>query len=298
MNQQTDMPDIAAQRSSGSTAMLDWVGMRGIALPVRIDTQAVSARIDAGVSLDDGQTRGIHMSRLYLAVAELQREAVSPALLREVLKRFLNSHDGLSLRAYLELRGEWLIERPALISPLSGYKAYPLTLKAHLDPSGFHLELGLQLSYSSTCPCSAALARQLIQQRFADDFGERQPDFDTVHAWLGSSAGIIATPHSQRSEADIRVRLQADATSLPFIGLLDRAEAALGTAVQTAVKRADEQAFALANGQNLMFCEDAARRLHGALLSMPEVEGFHLHVTHAESLHAHDAVASASHNWR
>ncbi|NQD80204.1 GTP cyclohydrolase I FolE2 [Pseudomonas sp. CrR14] len=297
MNQQTDMPDIAAQRSSGSTAMLDWVGMCGIALPVRIDTQAVSARIDAGVSLDDGQTRGIHMSRLYLAVAELQREAVSPALLREVLERFLNSHDGLSLRAYLELRGEWLIERPALISPLSGYKAYPLTLKAHLAPSGFHLELGLQLSYSSTCPCSAALARQLIQQRFADDFGEQQPDFDTVHAWLASSAGIIATPHSQRSEADIRVRLQADATSLPFIGLLDRAEAALGTAVQTAVKRADEQAFALANGQNLMFCEDAARRLHGALLSMPEVEGFHLHVTHAESLHAHDAVASASHNW-
>lgn len=298
MNQQTDMPDIAAQRSSDSTAMLDWVGMRGIALPVRIDTQAVSARIDAGVSLDDGQTRGIHMSRLYLAVAELQREAVSPALLRQVLERFLNSHDGLSLRAYLELRGEWLIERPALISPLSGYKAYPLTLKAHLDPSGFHLELGLQLSYSSTCPCSAALARQLIQQRFADDFGEQQPDFDAVHAWLGSSAGIIATPHSQRSEADIRVRLQADAPSLPFIGLLDRAEAALGTAVQTAVKRADEQAFALANGQNLMFCEDAARRLHGALLSMPEVEGFHLHVTHAESLHAHDAVASASHNWR
>jgi GTP cyclohydrolase I len=35
--------------------------------------------------------------------------------------------------------------------------------------------------------------------------------------------------------------------------------------VQTAVKRADEQAFALANGQNLMFCEDAARRLHLAL---------------------------------
>ena len=36
-------------------------------------------------------------------------------------------------------------------------------------------------------------------------------------------------------------------------------EAALGTPVQTAVKREDEQAFARLNGRNLMFCEDAPR---------------------------------------
>ncbi len=61
--------------------------------------------------------------------------------------------------------------------------------------------------------------------------------------------------------------------------------------MQTAVKRADEQAFALANGQNLMFCEDAARRLHRALVPREEVSGFEVRVVHAESLHAHDAVA-------
>jgi GTP cyclohydrolase FolE2 len=36
----------------------------------------------------------------------------------------------------------------------------------------------------------------------------------------------------------------------------------LGTALQTAVTRTDEQAFALANRQNLMFYEDAAWHLH------------------------------------
>ncbi len=78
--------------------------------------------------------------------------------------------------------------------------------------------------------------------------------------------------------------------------LIDHAEAALGTAVQTAVKRADEQAFALANGQNLMFCEDAARRLHRALMQREELIGFDVRVVHAESLHAHDAVAVS--RWR
>lgn len=296
MNSSTTLPDIAAQRSAHPTSPLDWVGMRGIALPVRLGEQPINARIDAGVSLDDGQSRGIHMSRLYLALAALQGEPLSPALLRRVLEDFRDSHHGLSHCAYLALRGDWLISRPALISPLAGYKAYPLTLDARLDPAGFHLELGLQVAYSSTCPCSAALARQLIQQRFSDDFADRPLDFDALHAWLGST-GIVATPHSQRSDAHIRVRLPDETDALPFVTLLDGAEAALGTAVQTAVKRADEQAFALANGQNLMFCEDAARRLHQALLAMPDIAAFHIQVTHAESLHAHDAVARVSHGW-
>ena len=80
---------------------------------------------------------------------------------------------------------------------------------------------------------------------------------------------------------------------LPLSAIINDAEAALGTAVQTAVKRADEQAFALANGQNLMFCEDAARRLNLALRRSPGVSAFKLRVTHAESLHAHDAVAES-----
>jgi GTP cyclohydrolase I len=82
----------------------------------------------------------------------------------------------------------------------------------------------------------------------------------------------------------------------PLSVIINDAEAALGTAVQTAVKRADEQAFALANGQNLMFCEDAARRLNLALRRTPGISAFQLRVIHAESLHAHDAVAES--HWQ
>ena len=115
--------------------------------------------------------------------------------------------------------------------------------------------------------------------------------------WLGSTQGIVATPHSQRSTATLQLRLAPGCVELPVLELIDSAEQALGTPVQTAVKRADEQAFALANGQNLMFCEDAARRLHRALRQLPQASGFRLRVVHAESLHAHDAVAESSWNW-
>ncbi len=70
------LPDIARQTTTADLP-LDWVGMQGIALPVQIGGQRVAAEADAGVSLDDPQARGIHMSRLYLALAELEQGAAA-----------------------------------------------------------------------------------------------------------------------------------------------------------------------------------------------------------------------------
>ncbi|MCR8933948.1 MULTISPECIES: GTP cyclohydrolase FolE2 [unclassified Pseudomonas] len=284
------LPDIAAE-ALRENVPLEWVGMQGIALPIILQGKPLSAKADAGVSLDDGEARGIHMSRLYLALDALERNELSPSLLLQVLSQFLDSHEGLSNCAYLRLHTELLMKRPALISPLAGWKAYPVSVAATLNKKMFHVELKLELPYSSTCPCSAALARQMIQQQFIDDFANQTLQHADVLAWLGSSRGIVATPHSQRSTAQLHLHLDESIDELPLIAIINAAEAALGTAVQTAVKRADEQAFALANGQNLMFCEDAARRLNLALRRIPGVSAFHLRVVHAESLHAHDAVA-------
>ena len=285
------LPDIATQTSAQAQPALDFVGMQQIALPVQLAGTPLACRVDAGVSLDDASARGIHMSRLYLALQDLEQQPLTLPAVQQVLRQFLDSHTGLAQRAYLNLRGELLLKRPALISPLAGWKAYPVALNTRLDATGFHVELQLTLGYSSTCPCSAALARQLIQQRFIDDFAVKSLDHADILDWLGSSEGILATPHSQRSEARLQLRLDPTQQALPLLHWLDSAEAALGTALQTAVKRADEQAFALANGQNLMFCEDAARRLHQTLREQDGLLGFALEVVHAESLHAHDAVA-------
>ena len=294
------MPDIANDARPAAAGQLAWVGMGEIEAPVRLSLgdggpQAAAARVNAFVNLHRSDMRGIHMSRLYLHLdRHLAAEPLTPASLRRLLRDFLDSHADLSDRAMVELRFDALLRRKALISDNSGWKAYPVTLTATLDRNGFEIELGVQVAYSSTCPCSAALARQLIQEQFRADFPSGTAlEAEAVLRWLGSEQGIIATPHSQRSHADVRVRLAAGVATLPIVALIDRIEDALKTPVQTAVKREDEQAFARLNGQNLMFCEDAARRMQAALNDDDGLADFWLRASHFESLHAHDAVAVA-----
>ncbi|WP_418001867.1 GTP cyclohydrolase, FolE2/MptA family [Mycobacterium sp. PDNC021] len=143
---------------------------------------------------------------------------------------------------------------------------------------------------------SAALARQEIQEAFVRDFATEHPlDHTAVYEWLGSERGICATPHSQRSVAQMRARLDTDAVEqFPVVEIIDHVEQVLATPVQTAVKREDEQAFAMLNGANLMFCKDAARRVQATLDTDERIADFHVRIAHLESLHAHDAVAEAS----
>jgi GTP cyclohydrolase I len=295
------MPDIANEARSALAGQLAWVGMAGIDAPILIadaDGQLVrfGARVDASVNLSRPDVRGIHMSRLYLHVERaLAAEPVSPCSLRRLLKDFLDSHAGLSDRAMVALRFDYLVRRPALVSDNTGWKSYPVTVRAQLDRGQFTLELGVEVAYSSTCPCSAALARQLVQEDFAARFAAGDLlDREQVLAWLGSEQGIAATPHSQRSRAEVRARLAPSFANLPVLDLVDAIESALQTPVQAAVKREDEQAFAELNAANLMFCEDAARRVATALAADPRVERFDAEVSHFESLHPHDAVARIS----
>ncbi len=290
------MPDVASEAQLDHAGLLDQVGMDGIEMPVLLADadgvlRRVSARVGTFVDLQDARARGIHMSRLYLhADRHLSVEPLTPAALRRMLREFLDSHAGLSSEALVRLRFEHLLRRPALASANSGWRAYPVGILARLRGAEFQLELAVRIQYSSTCPASAALARQLIQERFASDFATPRVTREAVLDWLGSERGMAATPHSQRSTALARVRLAAG-FELPIVDLINIVENALQTPVQTAVKREDEQAFALRNGQNLMFCEDAARRIARALESDERIADFWLRVAHHESLHPHDAVA-------
>lgn len=294
------LPDVARDAAALARA-LDWVGMERIAMPVRVADGAgghvqVAASIDVAVDLRDVDARGIHMSRLYLRLQEaFATEAVTPAGLRRVLQGFVDSQQSLSTSARLVVRYDHLLQRPALQSGHLGWKRYPLQIEAVLRDGHFSLALGFSVEYSSTCPASAALSRQLNAERFADDFAAARPlSTAVVRDWLASERGLAATPHAQRSRADVQVQLRPAFEELPVAALIDRIEAALGTPVQTAVKREDEQAFAELNAANLMFCEDAARRVAAALSTDDRIDRFEVRVAHFESLHPHDAVAQVS----
>lgn len=294
------LPDVADEKLAASNGRLHWVGMAGIEAAVLqsgLDgaTSLQPARVDAYVNLDKPEQRGIHMSRLYLLVdRQLSEAALTPARLRELLVAMLDSQGGSSTQARLCIRYQHLLRRPALASDHSGWRSYPVTLSGRINGARADIELAFDVTYSSTCPASAALSRQLIQDEFANRFGEgANPGRETVHHWLGDDSGIVATPHSQRSTMQVRVNLFGD-LEFPLVELIDVVEAALATPVQTAVKRIDEQAFALRNGQNLMFCEDSARRVQAALDADTRISDFWLRAAHHESLHPHDAVAIAS----
>jgi len=293
----SDLPDVAGHAVPLARA-LDWVGMEGIALPVRISDGAggqlqVAASIDLSVDLADPAARGIHMSRLYLQLQDsLAREAITPAGLRHLLQESIASQSGLATRARLNIRYEALLQRRALESEYSGWKRYPVEIEATLGDGHLQLALSFSLEYSSTCPASAALSRQANAERFSEDFATARPlSVGVVHDWLQSERGLAATPHAQRSRAQVRVDLRTQFDELPLVPLIDALEAALATPVQTAVKRVDEQAFARLNAENLMFCEDAARRVASVLSKDSRIERYDATVSHFESLHPHDAVA-------
>jgi len=295
------MPDIANHTTAQTEGKLDWVGMSNIEMPVMLAAQGetermVSAFVDAFVNLKEPKAKGIHMSRLYLLLDDLSNDSVlNYQSLVTLLDGFISSHQELSDNAKVKFQFDYHLRRKSLISGKQGWKAYPVTITGRLNQGKLSIELAIDVRYSSTCPCSAALARQLIQKAFREKFTDTDSvNLDNIHEWLGTTEGIVATPHSQRSVAEIKVMLDSSVTEFPIVEIVDLIEDALQTPVQAAVKREDEQEFARLNGQNLMFCEDAARRLQHALNLNNKFNDFWLRINHLESLHAHDAVSVAT----
>ncbi|MEM9332137.1 MAG: GTP cyclohydrolase FolE2 [Pseudomonadota bacterium] len=291
------LPDVSITENAPYFHPLKWVGMQGIDLPVSVVEpgykRELSARADLQVDLPVPHVKGIHMSRLYrlLDGGLGAGEVLAPSSIQMLLKGMIDTHEGCGTKsARFKMRFDLLLRRSALITEgLAGWKSYPVSIEATQTGNAFDLQVEVTVKYSSTCPCSAALSRQLVQEAFLKEFKEiNSIEAGKISSWIRENA-TLATPHSQRSEAKVTVAIE-DSTSkdLGLIKLIDSVESAVATPVQTAVKRADEQAFAALNGENLMFVEDAARRIEASLKPFRNPQ---VYVRHLESLHPHDAVA-------
>ncbi len=288
------LPDIVSESEPEIPAALQWVGMEKIAVPVSVqlpgsDPLLVPASANVYVSLDTPTAKGIHMSRLHRLTSQLATMECNKDVIQQLLNDVVDSQEGVGHRAKLELSFELILSKPALLSEESGYQSYPVKISAEKNQEDFALEIEITIPYSSTCPCSASLSRQLYAESIDERFVESPINKADLLSWVQSQAGTVATPHSQRSYAYIRLSIE-HGTWPDLAKLTLDLEDMIGTPVQTAVKRVDEQAFAKLNAENLMFCEDAARRIKFGLERMQFVNDYWFRVEHQESLHAHNAV--------
>ncbi len=298
------MPDITKAQKSNFQIPLDWVGMGEVETSIQYkfadQSYLLPAKANIYVNLIDPNAKGIHMSRIYLlATQALENQMASSANITALLKSMVASQDGRSDKAKINLHFELPVKRKALMSELEGLRHYPVSLDWQLNEKNELEQIyEFEVIYSSTCPCSAALARQLIKNKWLADFGSSNLSsspitVEDVAAWLEKEQSIVATPHAQRSRALVRLKIN-NTQNIDFIKFIDLLESTLKTPVQTAVKREDEQEFARLNGSHLMFCEDAAREIYSALKVEDQVEDFWLRVEHLESLHSHNAVSETS----
>lgn len=292
-----ELPDVASDEKASITGRLNRVGMSAIEVLVKFANEGqteicVPGYADAFVDLIEPATKGIHMSRLLLGLQEaLDSQPVSPKLFKDLLNKMVTSHKEVSSSAFTAVSFDHSVRQESLKSGKSAWRHYPVRIEANIESGKIKFRLHLKVTYSSTCPCSAALSRQLLQAKFEEDFRlDQVVNVENVSQWLNEN-GSLATPHSQRSHADVIVELSDTIDEFPISEMISVVENALATPVQAAVKRIDEQEFARLNGSNLMFCEDAARRVRACLDECEGVRDFRVQVNHLESLHAHDAVA-------
>ena len=94
-----EMPDSANEARTEVGGSLDWVGMNAIEIPVLLSDPSgqvirQAASVDAYVSLDKADAKGIHMSRLYRILnGAFSESALNLTMLKGVLKDFVESQD-------------------------------------------------------------------------------------------------------------------------------------------------------------------------------------------------------------
>lgn len=288
--------DIAKEKLFSSTP-IDWVGMKGLQIPVPIDDIHTPAKFSIFVSLDDTSVRGIHMSRINSALHEhFKNNKLNLISLEELLDKCISDQQGISNSGKLQVEFLQPVKRNALKSDKQSWRMYPVFMElSKTQNETCNYTIGSTVTYSSTCPCSAFLSREVTAEAFKKDFPEENlTSKKDVLNWIKTKSST-ATPHAQKSTADFKLKLSSKlAKDMHVLDYINEVEKLLGTAVQMIVKRIDEAEFARLNGSNLMFCEDAIRRLIPFFNKDKNILDYIITVQHYESLHPFTVQSSAS----
>ena len=270
---------------NGCGTRIPKVGIERFRLPItyKIDDQLRShdAKASAFINLTADKT-GVNMSRFCQI---LQRSAMECPINDNLIKNTLSvirselrdhNEEDLVENAYLNFEFSYPLKQKSLKSDNWGWQYYDVVFSGHENQDGkIDYSLTLNYEYSSTCPCSLSMSKQ-----YEKEYREGKTE----------EGNGVATAHSQRSLATITINY-SDFDKIKLEEFIARVREAIPTETQSLVKRVDEQAFAILNGDYPIFVEHASRRLASALNDYSGVESWNAKISHFESLHSHNAVA-------
>lgn len=256
----------------GANTPIQKVGIRNFKIPFAFKCKnqnnllSLQTKVSAYVSLD-ANSKGINMSRLSRILYENNKTGL---LATEVMKRILDDYSRRleSKNSYIKFKFDYPLEQRSLRSNLVGIKYYTCEIEGELINGVYKFYLTVNFEYSSTCPCSQELSE---------------------HARLERQ--IPAAPHSQRSNAKVKIQFDFNNTNFWIEDLIMILRSSLLTETQLLVKREDEQAFAELSGLNTKFVEDAVRLVYSSLSTNKNIIDFLIVCNHYESLHSSDAVS-------
>ena len=265
------------------------VGIERFRIPLRLkhpDGQIMSHDMEASMFVFlEAEKTGVNMSRFCAILQEEgEKHTVDEEFFKNILDRFTVDlrdyhHEKNIPEAEFKVSFRYPVKQKSLKSDNWGWQYYQCEMKAtRMGDESTLMGLTIAYEYSSTCPCSLSMSKQ-----YEKDFREG----------LIQEGNGIATAHSQRSIATCSVtyNIESDFGIEKLIKLLREA---LPTETQSLVKRADEQAFAILNGEHPMFVEHAARRISVVFDNEKAILDWNAKIEHLESLHSHNAVAYIS----
>ena len=262
------------------------VGIERFRIPLKFkhaDGELLSHDTEASmfVSLKEGKT-GVNMSRFcQILQKHADQKGIDAGFFKDTIGAFrtelrdYDTEDPIE-SAFLKLSFSYPLKQASLKSDNWGWQYYDCDLAGENQKDGtVQMSLTVRYEYSSTCPCSLSMSKQ-----YEKEYSEGKTQ---------EGRGIAAA-HGQRSIATCELKFN-DSLPLSIEEAVSLIRTALPTETQSLVKRVDEQAFAILNGENPMFVEHASRRLAHVFDQVEKILDWNVKVEHLESLHSHNAVA-------
>jgi GTP cyclohydrolase I len=241
---------------------LQRVGISRLSLPIKImqkagGHQSVAAEASLFVEVP-AAVRGTHLSRFVELLTEWTDEPVSSQDIESLLA--LTCERAHSTSAEAELRFKYFLPRAAPVSGRTGVLDYGSAFSGRLDDGGFRFTLGVEVPITTLCPCSKEISDQ--------------------------------GAHNQR--AVVRAKTRYAANSFIWLeDLVELIEAQASSPVYPVLKRVDEKFVTEMAYRNPKFVEDVVRDLSLALGSLGGITWFSAECESQESIHNHNAIASA-----